>query len=204
MFRPTSGSGKRPVLRPFYRFFDDTSFFHGFLIVGTVLSTKEVEPAVGLLSAKRTTGSQALHVVFNTNFSRDSNGPQTAYVRKYLTLSDNCSDRRLLERIRYWFSGRCVCLLTALPYAYLMINYSPRLTASPIELLLYSDDLLRHRILSAFVRHFTGFTLLDAMDLENDEKLIPEEVTEITETYGLLIPLNAFSGQVLVRLVIQS
>jgi len=51
-----------------------------------------------------------------------------------------------------------------------MLNHqSYRFTATLIELLLFTQPESPHRVLSAFVHHLTGFTLTDAIDLEERE-----------------------------------
>ena len=65
-----------------------------------------------------------------------------------------------------------------------MFNHkSYRLTASLIELLLYTQSDSRHRILSAFARRLTGFTLTDAVELEEREPALTVETTDMFEYY---------------------
>ena len=66
-------------------------------------------------------------------------------------------------------------------------NFSHRLTASLIELILHTENVPRHRVLSAFVQQIThGFELTDAKDLEEKEGEIPFEVKEKIRGYGRL------------------
>jgi len=65
-------------------------------------------------------------------------------------------------------------------------NFSPRLTASLLELLLSSADVSRHRVLNAFAKHLTGFTLSDAIDLENKENPISDNLITEMKKYGRL------------------
>lgn len=108
-FRPhITESAVRPILHAMYRFLQGTRIFRGTIISGTGLSTDMVMHAISSLSAKRMGESQK--TLFFTDiglFHADQS--QIAYVRHYLTLSDNdVSDQRLMERIQYWFSGRSV------------------------------------------------------------------------------------------------
>ena len=64
-----------------------------------------VEEEVGTSSAKKVDFRYSKVV---TDVGRFDGSSHEAYIRRYLSLSDNISDRRLLERIRYWFSGRYV------------------------------------------------------------------------------------------------
>jgi len=107
-FPSNTGNALRPVLREMYSFFVMTQLFAGIILAGTGLSMDMVKDAVGSVSAKEVGRRQPLVFTnigrFGTHFS-----PQTKYIRRYLTLSDNnVSDQRLLERILYWFSGRYV------------------------------------------------------------------------------------------------
>src|SRR5487761_1805062 len=64
-----------------------------------------------------------------------------------------------------------------------MSNYSSyRLTASLIELL-YTQPHSRHRILSAFVKALTNFTLTDAVDLEEGEPTLTVDTIRAIEYY---------------------
>ena len=105
-FRSTTGTDMRPILHEMYRFFlQYSSVVSGIILSGTGLSTRMVEEAVGSVSAKK--HIMRRETVF-TDVGRFDNSSQEAYIRRYLTLSDNDSDRRLLERMIYWFSGRYV------------------------------------------------------------------------------------------------
>jgi hypothetical protein len=98
----------RPILHAMYRFLQGTRIFRGTIISGTGLTSEMVMRAVGSLSAKRTGESQT-PLVFTDIGLFHTDPSQVAYVRRYLTLSDNnMSDQRLMERIQYWFSGRSV------------------------------------------------------------------------------------------------
>lgn len=115
-FLSTHGSTRRPFLHPLYRTISESRLFDGIIIVGTGLSIEIVNDAMGSLIAKRTTKNTTRVFTdieyFESNLATqkgtDIYPPQETYIRQYLALSNNPSDRRLLERIRYWFSGRHV------------------------------------------------------------------------------------------------
>jgi hypothetical protein len=108
MFCSTWGKRFRPGLHPLYRFFNDSELVYGIILVRTELTIKTVlENKLGH-SAKQT---QADPIIFTDTmyFSGESSGiVQEDYVRRYLKLSDEESDLRLLERIKFWFSRRHV------------------------------------------------------------------------------------------------
>ena len=60
-------------------------------------------------------------------------------------------------------------------------SYRP--TASLIELLLYTQPNSPHRVLSAFVKSLTGFTITDAVDLEEREPALTVQTTKMLEYY---------------------
>jgi hypothetical protein len=60
-------------------------------------------------------------------------------------------------------------------------SYRP--TASLIELLLYTQLNSPHRVLSAFVKSLTGFTITDAVDLEEREPALTVQTTNMLEYY---------------------
>jgi hypothetical protein len=98
----------RPILHAMYRFLQDTSIFRGTIVVGTGLSTDMVKWGIGSLSAKPM-GERQKPIVFTDVGLFHADPSQDAYIRRYLAFSDNhVSDRRLMERIQYWFSGRSV------------------------------------------------------------------------------------------------
>jgi hypothetical protein len=85
-------------------FFDEANVFTGILIVGTGLPLKIVTIA-GSSSAKPILRGP-MPIVF-TDIGQSMNLSREAYIRRYLTLSENdASDQHLLERTLYWFSGR--------------------------------------------------------------------------------------------------
>lgn len=73
----------------------------------------------------------------------------------------------MIERISYWFSGRY------------------RFTARLIELLLLTQPDSPHRLLSAFAKALTGFTITDALDLEEAE---PPLTTDTLDQMNHYIP----------------
>ncbi len=105
--RSAAGTDMRPILHEMYRFLlGFPEVVAGVILSGTGLSKKMVEEAVGPVSAKRTDVRQTLVV---TDVGRFDDTSQEVYIRRYLTLHDtDISDRLLLERIKYWFSGRYV------------------------------------------------------------------------------------------------
>ncbi|KAF8309783.1 hypothetical protein F5887DRAFT_1091838 [Amanita rubescens] len=170
-----SGSGDLlPILREMVDFFLSRSFFKKIILSGTGLSTQLVKYAPVRSVAAKQVPNGKVPLVFTDvgRFTRDDSSQET-YIRRYLTLSnDNISDRRLLERMMYWFSGRY------------------RLTASLIELLLYSENVPRHRILTLFAEHLTGFKITDAIDLEAGEPPISPDLYRKIKTYQPLIGLD--------------
>ena len=67
----------------------------------------------------------------------------------------------------------------------LMSNCSPRLTASLLEVLLHpSNKGSSHRVLTAFVKCLTGANIVDARDLEDEEREIPAELMRTIRDYG--------------------
>jgi hypothetical protein len=113
----TTGTDLRPILHAFYRFLGEgTIDFAGIIISGTGLSTEMVENPMGSLFAKRVDRSGEVFV--DTGLFRNTESFQEKYVRRYLKLSENnVSEKRLLERILHWFSGRCVVVQDCLIYA---------------------------------------------------------------------------------------
>lgn len=63
-------------------------------------------------------------------------------------------------------------------------NCSYRFTASVIELLLYEENVPRHRVLTQFIAHTTGFTPTDATDLEEGEAPISQALFGKIASYG--------------------
>ncbi|KAM6500713.1 hypothetical protein JOM56_003727 [Amanita muscaria] len=171
-FRSASGTERRPILREMVHFFHSSPIFKRIILSGTGLSMEMVKAAVGSLSAKQVPDeSQGLFTNVGC-FTREGSS-QEAYIRRYLTLSDNdISDKRLLERMKYWFSGRY------------------RLTASLIELFLHSENVPRHRVLTSFAEHLTGFKITDAIELEADEPPISPDLDEKIKTYRSLTELG--------------
>ncbi|KAF8510406.1 hypothetical protein BU17DRAFT_98110 [Hysterangium stoloniferum] len=165
-FRSSTGPDLRPILHEMYRFFLYSKIFTGIILSGTGLSMKVVEEDVGFAAAAKQSNKLTRPRVF-TDVGRFASGDssQEDYIRRYLTLSENDSDRRLLERMLYWLSGRY------------------RLTASLIELFICFENVPRHRVLTSFVKHMTGFRLTDAIELEDGEPLISPELTEKIYSY---------------------
>ncbi|KAF8521967.1 hypothetical protein BU17DRAFT_64689 [Hysterangium stoloniferum] len=159
-FRSSTGPDLRPILHEMYRFFLYSKIFTGIILSGTGLSMKMVEEAVGSVAAKQSGKITRPRVFTDVGRFASGDSSQEDYIRRYLTLSENDSDRRLLERMLYWLSGRY------------------RLTASLIELFICFENVPRHRVLTLFVKHMTGFRLTDAIELEDGEPLISPALTE--------------------------
>ncbi|KAF8340839.1 hypothetical protein F5887DRAFT_919439 [Amanita rubescens] len=157
-FLSGSGTSRRPILREMVSFFESERFFKGIILSGTGLSMEKVKGAVVSLSAKKAPSDRIFTDV--GCFTRDDSSQET-YINRYLNLSkDNISDRRLLERMKYWFCGRY------------------RLTASLIELFLHqSANLSPHRI-------------TDAIDLEDGEPPISSELERTINDYQPLTELD--------------
>jgi hypothetical protein len=166
----------RPILHELYRVFQDSKLFTGVIIAGTGLSMGMAECPVRGCSAKYMGVSQVPLILTETGSFWGNGSSQEAYVRRYLKFSDSVSDQRLLERILYWFSGRYIYGPVLFDVVLILHISSPRLTASLLELLLSSDNVPRHRVLTAFAKHLTGFTISDAIDLENEEGPISYEL----------------------------
>ncbi|KAF8241170.1 hypothetical protein L208DRAFT_1464244, partial [Tricholoma matsutake] len=162
----TTGTDMRPFLHVFYRFLWNTGIFWGVILAGTGLSMSMVKKAVSSRSAQ-VMDSRSKPIVFVEvgQFTKGGTAHRE-YIHNYLPLSPGCiCDERLVEQIMYWFSG---CY---------------RLTASLIELLLYTQSDSRHRVLSAFTRCLTGFTLTDAVELEEREPALTVETMNMFKYY---------------------
>ena len=122
LFPSTSGLSLRPFLHPVYEFLWNSEMFDGIILSGTGLSTKIVELATDSLFAKRVPArmSSKNHIFTNTaKFGRNDLGRSLheTYICQFLRLSDNLSDRRLLERMCYWLAGRYACSSPLFPIA---------------------------------------------------------------------------------------
>jgi len=181
---PSTSESRRSALHEAYAHFAHSGIFRGMILSGIGLSREMVEEEINSMAVKRMRSIYVNHVFTDTGNFGDAK-LQAAYIREYIKLSDSRSDKRLLERIQYWFKGRYVhpLLLENFMKAY---KSSHRLTASLLELL-YSENLPRHRILTSFVRHITGFTITDATDLEAKEGPIPKELDAKIKTFRPLI-----------------
>ena len=110
-FPSTSGKEWRLILREVVSFFHSCRlWFNKIILSGTGLSMGMVEDATDSFSAKAAP-TRVQGVFSNVGCFAREDPSQEAYIRRYLTLSDNdISDKRLLERMKFWFSGRCVYL----------------------------------------------------------------------------------------------
>jgi len=105
-FCSTTGTDMRPILYEMCRFFlEYPTVVRGIILSGTGLSMQMVKEAVSSVSAKEVDTVQEQVV---TDVGRFNGPSHEVYIRRYLSLSNNISDRRLLERMLYWFSGRYV------------------------------------------------------------------------------------------------
>ncbi|KAF8521957.1 hypothetical protein BU17DRAFT_64682 [Hysterangium stoloniferum] len=154
-----TGTDMHPILRKI--------FFTGFILSGTGLSMNMVDD-VGTAFAKCVPFSGLGVFTDIGRFTKDGSS-QLDYICRHLTLSDNDSDRQLLERMMYWFSGR------------------HRLTASLIELFICLENIPRHRVLTSFVEHLTGFKITDAIELEDGEPPISPELSVLISNHQ---PIN--------------
>ena len=101
----TTGIDMRPVLHAFYKFLQETQMFQGIILAGTGLSMNMVKSALSSQAAKFLgTRQEPIVSVELGRFKGDQ--IHENYIRKYCSLSARSSDRRLIERILYWFSGR--------------------------------------------------------------------------------------------------
>lgn len=172
------GNRLRPILREMIEFFQSSRLFNKIILSGTGLSMEMVKDATGSLSAKEApTRVQA--VFSNVGCFTREDPSQEAYIRRYLTLSDNdISDKRLLERMKFWFPGRY------------------RLTASLIEIFLHSENVPRHRVLTSFANRLTGFKITDAIELEAGEPHISPDLDRKIQSYQPLTELRRlFRGE---------
>ena len=111
-FPSTSGKEWRLILREVVSFFHSCRpWFNKIILSGTGLSMGMVEDATDSFSAKAAP-TRVQGAFSNVGCFTREDPSQEAYIRRYLTLSDNdISDRRLLERMKFWFSGRYVYYL---------------------------------------------------------------------------------------------
>jgi hypothetical protein len=101
----TTGIDMRPVLHAFHKFLWKTRIFRGVILAGTGLSMETVKKALSSQAAKSTGESKYPTVSVELGrFTKDGTS-HVDYIRKYLSLR-SISDRRLEDRILYWFSGR--------------------------------------------------------------------------------------------------
>ena len=103
-FPSTSGKEWRLILREVVSFFHSCRlWFNKIILSGTGLSMGMVEDATGSFSAKAAP-TRVQGVFSNIGCFTREDPSQEAYIRRYLTLSDNdISDKRLLERMKFWF-----------------------------------------------------------------------------------------------------
>ena len=108
-FRSNTGIDLRPILRRLYLFLHSSPWAEGIILSGTGLSMQIVANPIGSSSMRDTGRFMGTQFFTDTGRFLRSEPSQRDYVLRYLSLSkDNISDVRLLERILYWFPGRCV------------------------------------------------------------------------------------------------
>jgi len=98
---------------------------------------------------------------------------RATYARTFLFPPASISDQRLIERILHWFPGR------------------HQFTASLIEVILRTPPGSQHRVLSAFVEAVNGFTITDAIDLEEAELPLTAETRNRLRHYA---PVGCVEG----------
>ena len=112
LFPSTLGDELRPILREVVLFFQSSDLkFNKIILSGTGLSMGMVKDATVSACAKAMP-ARVQEVFSNVGCFAREDPSQEAYIRRYLTLSDDdISDKRLLERMKFWFSGRYVYYL---------------------------------------------------------------------------------------------
>jgi len=108
-FRSNTWNDLRRVLREFYLFLRSSLWAEGIILSGTGLLTQTMEISLRSSFARNTGWPMGIRFFTDTGRFLRNEPFQREYVLRYLSLSDsNSSDARLLERILYWFPGRCV------------------------------------------------------------------------------------------------
>ncbi|KIM39923.1 hypothetical protein M413DRAFT_446839 [Hebeloma cylindrosporum] len=162
-FRSSTTGTTRPVLHAFCRFLWEANLIRGVILAGTGLSMQMVQTTMASHGAQSMSPSSSQLVLTEVGRFQQGDAAHRAYIEKYLPPCRNPkSHKRLVQRILYWFSGR----------------YRP--TACLLELLRSTQanqPNSQHRILSALVYTLTGFTLTDAIDLEEAEPALTSETT---------------------------
>jgi hypothetical protein len=102
------------VLHSAYRSFTEWNMFHGIILSGTGLSRDIINCTLKSFGAKHRGAIYRSKIYADTGDFLDA-ASQGSYIRPYLNLSENLSDKYLLQRILRWFKGRWVCC-----FAYLL------------------------------------------------------------------------------------
>ncbi|KAM6498411.1 hypothetical protein JOM56_006359 [Amanita muscaria] len=164
----TTGTDMRPVLHPLFGFLWESKIIKGVIVAGTGLSMETVRTTLSSQAAKYTGSHQVPLVSVELGRFTKEGTVHEEYIRKYLSYLSNqsVSDKRLVERILYWFSGRY------------------RFTATLIELLLYAQSGSQHRVLTTLVHSLTRFTITDALELEEKEPPLATDTVTKIQSYG--------------------
>jgi hypothetical protein len=102
----TSASEERPALHPLYSFLWSCNFFRGVILAGTGLSMKMVRTDVISRYVQAHPFRLVPFVFVEVGRFKKDDAFHKTYIEKYLSLSESDSDRRLMQRILYWFHGR--------------------------------------------------------------------------------------------------
>jgi len=75
------------------------------------------------------------------------------------------------------WSAWCTGFLADMSATRFLCYLSHRLTASLLELFLYSENVPPHRVFTSFAEHLTGFKITDAIELEDDKPPISPDLS---------------------------
>ncbi|KAF8577726.1 hypothetical protein K439DRAFT_1621889 [Ramaria rubella] len=136
----------RPVLKPIAYVM---GYCFSYILLGTAVSSEQTNSAVS-----SGVGKKVDILVFNQTGCLDSEEAHSAFMKKYLLMSylKREAGRQLLRRSWHWLCGRY------------------RFTTAFIKLLLVSGGHCPHKVLDAFIKHFTEFCPNDGnKGLQNEE-----------------------------------
>ncbi|KAF5349975.1 hypothetical protein D9756_009205 [Leucocoprinus leucothites] len=153
-FRSDHNGSHRPILREIVRAWEESISGRGvFMVVaGTGISKDVVDQAMASAIMKDSRYRWCSDTGAFNNVEA-----QQQYLTKYLpkSLLDSESGQRLLERLWYWLRGR------------------HRFTVGYVTELICNGFQQPHRLLNAYVQHFTGFSITDADDCVESEDRDP-------------------------------